>query len=144
MSFSPPPKFLNLGDGKIFFRPPKIWTRFTPLECRDVIPSGFTQSINSRLIRCVCVCRRCCGFRELYRQDRVRIHIQFFLSLILLSVVSIAWYLLVHYELLSNPIATESVVYRNPVNVLSQLMLAVTETETVANVLRVCTLYSRT
>jgi len=64
-----------------------------------------------------CISYRCAfvGFRELYRQDRVRLHIQFFLSLLLLSVVSIAWYLLVHHELLSNPIATESVVYRNPV-----------------------------
>jgi len=71
---------------------------------------------------------------ELYRQDRVRIHIQFFLSLLFLSVVSIAWYLLVHYELLSNPIATESVVYRNPVTVLSQLTLTVTETKIVTNI----------
>jgi len=34
---------------------------------------------------------------------------------LLVSVVSIAWYLLVHHELLSNPVATLSVVYRNPV-----------------------------
>ena len=67
----------------------------------------------------------------------MRIHIQFFLSLIFLSVVSIAWYLLVHYELLSNPVASESVVYRNPVTVRSQnltLTLTVTETEIVTNV----------
>jgi len=64
-------------------------------------------------------CYVCIGFSELYRQDRVQLHIQFFLSLLLVSVVSILWYLLVHYELLSNPVATASVIYRNPVTVLS-------------------------
>ena len=63
------------------------------------------------------------GFSELYRQDRVRLHIQFFSSLIFVSGVSIAWYLLVHYELLSNPVATDSVVYRNPVTALLNNMV---------------------
>ena len=36
VSFSPFPQIFEfggrlLGDGKIFFRPPKLWTRFTPL-----------------------------------------------------------------------------------------------------------------
>ena len=55
-------------------------------------------------------------YSDLYRQDRVRLHVQFFISLILVSVVSIAWYMLVHYELLANPVGTESVIYRNPVS----------------------------
>ena len=59
------------------------------------------------------VCRRCC--RDLRRQDRVRLHVHFFVSLALVNVVSIVWYSLVHYELLSNPVDTDSVIYRNPV-----------------------------
>ena len=40
---------------------------------------------------------------------------QFFVSLALVNVVNIIWYSLVHYELLSNPVGTDSVIYRNPV-----------------------------
>jgi len=41
--------------------------------------------------------------------------VHFFLSLALVNAVSIIWYSLVHYELLSNPVDTDSVIYRNPV-----------------------------
>jgi len=37
------------------------------------------------------------------------------MSLALVNVVSIIWYSLVHYELLTNPVDTDSVIYRNPV-----------------------------
>ena len=55
----------------------------------------------------------CC--RELRKQDRIRLHVQFFVSLLLVNVVSIIWYSLIHYELLSNPVGTDSVISRNPV-----------------------------
>lgn len=58
-------------------------------------------------------CDGCC--RELRRQDRVRLHVQFFVSLQLVSVVNVIWYSLVHHELLSNPVGTDSVIERNPV-----------------------------
>ena len=58
----------------------------------------------------------CVGFSELRVQDRIRLHIQFFSSLTLLSAVSISWYLLVHLDFLSNQTVTDTVLYRNPVS----------------------------
>lgn len=40
---------------------------------------------------------------------------QFFVSLALVNVVNIVWYALVHYELLANPVGSDSVISRNPV-----------------------------
>jgi len=57
----------------------------------------------------VCVCR------DLRRQFRIQIHLQFFASLLLSSVVSLMWYMLVHYELLTNDVLANTVIARDQV-----------------------------
>jgi len=64
-------------------------------------------------------CSHCC--RDLRKQDRVRLHVHFFVSLALVNIVSIIWYSLIHYELLSNPVGTDSVIHRNPVSYVQNL-----------------------
>jgi len=59
-----------------------------------------------------------CGvllYRELVTQHRVRVHINFFVSLALNCVTNVIWYGAVHYDLLVNPVDTMTVLHRNPV-----------------------------
>ena len=53
--------------------------------------------------------------RELLSQHRIRVHINFFLSLAFNCLANVAWYGAVHYDLLVNPIDTMTVIHRNPV-----------------------------
>ncbi|KAK2163502.1 hypothetical protein NP493_1451g01041 [Ridgeia piscesae] len=53
-------------------------------------------------------------FRDLYKQHRVRLHINFFLALALQGVASILWYGLVHYDLFVHTSSTSTVLHRNP------------------------------
>ena len=55
------------------------------------------------------------GCRELVSQDRIRVHINFFLSLALNCVANVLWYGAVHYDLLVNPDNNRTVLHRNPV-----------------------------
>ena len=52
---------------------------------------------------------------ELRLQLRIRIHLQFFASLLLSSVASLLWYMLVHYQLLTNDVMANTVIARNQV-----------------------------
>lgn len=54
-------------------------------------------------------------FRDLLKQHRVKLHINFFISLMLNGTISILWYMLVHHDLLIKP-STEAVMYLNPVS----------------------------
>src|SRR6218665_3553854 len=58
-----------------------------------------------------------CCYRELMKQHRIRVHINFFVSLVLCSSLTIPWYGLVHHDLLVNPIYSNTVFYRNPVRI---------------------------
>ncbi|KAI0237384.1 Calcitonin gene-related peptide type 1 receptor [Lamellibrachia satsuma] len=53
-------------------------------------------------------------FRDLYKQHRVRLHINFFLALALQGVASIMWYGMVHYDLFVHTTSTNTVLHRNP------------------------------
>jgi len=53
--------------------------------------------------------------RELISQDRIRVHINFFVSLALNCVANVLWYAAVHYDLLVNPDSNTTVLHRNPV-----------------------------
>ena len=55
-------------------------------------------------------------YRELVTQHRIRVHINFFLSLALNCVTNVVWYGSVHYDLLVNPVDTMTVMHRNPVS----------------------------
>lgn len=56
---------------------------------------------------------------DLRRQLRIQLHLQFFASLLLSNVASVMWYMLVHYELLTNEDPASTVIARNQVR-LSQ------------------------
>jgi len=53
--------------------------------------------------------------RDLRRQLRIQIHLQFFVSLLLSNAASVLWYTLVHYDLLTNDVMATTVVVRNQV-----------------------------
>ena len=53
--------------------------------------------------------------RELSTQHRIRVHINFFVSLTLNCVTNVGWYAAVHYDLLINPVDPLRVLHRNPV-----------------------------
>ena len=55
----------------------------------------------------------CC--RDLLKQHRVRLHINFFASLILSGVANIMWFVLVHHDVLVNPVTTKNTLSTNPV-----------------------------
>ena len=55
-------------------------------------------------------------YRDLRRQLRIQIHLQFFASLLLSSVASLLWYMLVHYELLTSDDMASTVIVRNEVS----------------------------
>ena len=63
-----------------------------------------------------------CCCRELRKQQRVKLHIHFFIALTLSAIFSILWYALVHYDLLMNTEKTQTVVYRNPVGISCELI----------------------
>ena len=72
--------------------------------------------------------RLLCCFSSFHRnlrcQLRIQIHLQFFASLLLSNVASLLWYMLVHYDLLtndvmastSNDVMASTVIVRNQVN----------------------------
>jgi len=51
----------------------------------------------------------------LRRQLRIQIHVQFFSALLLSSVVSLMWCMLVHYDLLTTDVMANTVIARNQV-----------------------------
>ena len=65
--------------------------------------------------------RLICPSRDLLRQLRIRLHIHFFLSLAASSLTTILWYLLVHLDLLINPLKAARVIDLNPAS-LSRLI----------------------
>ena len=61
------------------------------------------------------LCRFSSFHRDLRRQLRIQIHLQFFASLLLSNVASLLWYMLVHYDLLINDVMASTVIVRNQV-----------------------------
>jgi calcitonin receptor-like len=55
-------------------------------------------------------------YRDLSRQHRIRLHINFFISLLMRSVTVILWFMMVHHEKLTNAEVNDAVMIRNPVN----------------------------
>ncbi|CAH1790496.1 unnamed protein product [Owenia fusiformis] len=54
-------------------------------------------------------------YRALRRQDRIKIHINFFLSLAFCGFITILWDMLVQYDLLTVKINSQSVMYKNSI-----------------------------
>ena len=56
------------------------------------------------------------NFRELLSQDRIRVHINLFVSLVMCGIVSILWDFLVRYDKITNPVARDTLMFRNTVS----------------------------
>ena len=62
----------------------------------------------------------CFAYRDLRRQLRIQIHLQFFAALLLSNAASLMWYVLVHYDLLTSDVMASTVVARNQVRSSTQ------------------------
>lgn len=56
------------------------------------------------------------NYRSLRKQQRIQLHINFFLSFILSGVVVVFWDMLVTYERLTSEIVTDTLLYKNTVS----------------------------
>ncbi|XP_053373348.1 calcitonin gene-related peptide type 1 receptor-like [Mercenaria mercenaria] len=120
-------------DGTWLKKGPHDWTDYTPCLNYQELKISIYISLGCQIASLLCLVPSVIIFvryKSLIHQHRIRLHVNFFISLILSGVFTILWNTVVTYDRITNSKVSETMLYKNSAEckVLSYLKLYFTST----------------